>query len=389
MKVYHLEFAKLGKTISGGENCMIENIKYFASKKIKNIILTTDNGKKSYEKLGIKENKYIRYKTIKTYDFEKKSHPFISYLQRTPKAVKLIKQLKPRDKDTIICHNDFFPNSIPCYHLAKKNKETKVIYWEHMIAPSLFRGYEGEFTGKFNIPGPRLINYRLNQILYRKIAPARAIILTHNPYYKEILKRKYPNNRIHVLKKYAGIENPPISKKKIYDIAWMGRFHKQKGLLEVIEILKKIKKEMPKANLLIIGDGEKDIKKDFFKKVEEENLSKNIKYVGFVSGEKKLELLSKAKIFLMTSYFESYGQVNIEAMQLGLPVVMYDLPVYGFIKSGAIRVPIKDNKAMAKESLSLLKNKRLYDKTRKQAIEFSSDFSWKATGKELYELIKS
>jgi hypothetical protein len=50
--IYHLEFAKTGYNLSGGENCMLENISFFTGKGFKNILLTTDNGVETYKTLS-------------------------------------------------------------------------------------------------------------------------------------------------------------------------------------------------------------------------------------------------------------------------------------------------------------------------------------------------
>ena len=71
MKVFHVEFAKTGYSLSGGEKCMIEIIKYFKSKKLKNIVLTTDNGKETYQRLGLIEDEFLTYITIESSPTEK------------------------------------------------------------------------------------------------------------------------------------------------------------------------------------------------------------------------------------------------------------------------------------------------------------------------------
>ena len=93
MKIYHVNFTTLGKTVSGGETTLINMVRFFVSKKIKNIILTTDNGKKMVINAGLKESQFVAYKAIETYEFEQKHHPFISYIQRTREAIKFVKSL--------------------------------------------------------------------------------------------------------------------------------------------------------------------------------------------------------------------------------------------------------------------------------------------------------
>lgn len=389
MVIYHIEFAKTGTGLSGGEKCMIENIKYLKKQKKKNILLTTDNGRLTYEKLGLKEDDFFKYKTINSYGYEKKHHIFLSYLRRTLQALKLIKKIKINDQDVLFCHSEFFPNSIPFYFLSRKNNKSKLFYWFHMLAPDIFKGYGGHFTNKFKTPSLALIHYKLNQNLYRRLTSENGTILTVNHFYKEYLGKKYPKNKIYVIKKYGGVNIPNFKEKdKKYDLIWMGRFHQQKGLYELIKIVTLLKKHKENIKVIVLGGENDHIEYKFKRTVKNLNLERNIFYKGFISGEKKFKYLIKSKIFLMTSFYESFGQVNLEAMKCGLPVVAYNLPVFSIFKKGMIKVPILNNEKFMQEVLRLLNNKKHYKNKSKEALEYASAFSWNKTGREIYNLMK-
>lgn len=387
MKVYHFEFSKLGDTISGGEKCLIELVRYFKKKGLKNVLLTTDNGKETYIKQGLKEDKLLEYKIIKSYSFERKTHPFISYIQRTFKALKLVKSLKIEPEDVLICHNEYLPDSLPFRLLSGRNPKNRIFYFLHMVAPSLFRGYEGEFTGKWKMPHLNILHYILTQKIYRMLFRKRGTLIAYNPYYLEHMKKKYGANKIYTIRHFGGTEEFHASAKKEYDLAWVGRFHAQKGLFELIDIVKKLNSRGRKVKVLLIGDGEQAIKKRFFDMARENGIEKQIDYRGFLTGGEKDKLLLKSKIFAMTSYFESFGIVVIEAMKRGLPVVAYNLPVYGVFKKGIIKVPVLDNESFSKAIIKLLDDKSVYGRYSKKAVSFSKPYSWDATGEEIYRLI--
>ena len=389
MRMIHVEFAKTGENLSGGEKCTIENIKYFQSKGIRNVLLTTDNGKKVYESLGLCEGKFMKYYTISSYEFEKRHHIFLSYIYRTRQALKLVKYFRIFDNDVLFCHSEFFPNSIPFYFLSRKSDKTKLFYWFHMLAPSLFKGYEGEYTNRYNLPDLALIHYKINQLVYRLLTKSRGIILTVNPFYKNILSKLYPKNFVYDLKKYSGVKTIKNlnNAKKIYDLVWMGRFHKQKGLFEIPEILDILKKYKEDISLAIIGGGDKKIQDRFLKIINERNLGSNVKLFGHISSDDKFRIIQSSKIFIFPSYYESFGQVALEAMANGLPVISYDLPVYVVFSEGIIKVPLLNNMKFAEEIVKLLRNKKNYSEKSKDALEYASTFSWEKTGKEIYNLI--
>ena len=85
---------------------------------------------------------------------------------------------------------------------------------------------------------------------------------------------------------------------------WAGRFHEQKGLFEIVDILKRVREKKKDVRLLLLGDGNKKIKKKLFEMIEKNNLNKNIDYRGFIIGKEKDKLIKKCKIFMMTSYYE-------------------------------------------------------------------------------------
>jgi len=141
--IYHIEYAKNGDiAASWWEICMLENIKYFVSKWEKNIILTTQNGKKAFIKWWLVESELLAYHIIETKDPRTLVALLINYFSRVFLAKNAISKMNINDDDIIFCHSDFFPNSLPLYFLSKKNKNAKILFYFHMKYPSIFRWYE-------------------------------------------------------------------------------------------------------------------------------------------------------------------------------------------------------------------------------------------------------
>lgn len=386
MKVYHIEFAKSGTGISGGEMWMVELIKYLIKRKVKNILLTTDNGKEAYERLGLVEGKYLSYKTINSYRLETKTHIFISYLVRTFQAITCTKKQQIRPTDVIICHSEFFPNSIPFRLVSGKSPHTFAMF--HMLAPDIFKGYKGHFANRLQWPSPTIVHFKLNQWLYLRMMRQATTIITNNGYYRKILSKKCPRNDIYVLRRYAGAEKIVRKKSKMYDLLWMGRFHPQKGLLEVPKVIQAIKKHRPNIRVAVLGGGNERMLLRFQKEIDDLKLNQNIAYKGFVTGSEKYDYIAKSKIFLMTSSYESFGIVSLEALKNGVPVVAYDLPVYSVFTKGMLKIPLAHRDKMAKAVLGLLSNKNLYQKTSLEAQSFAENFNWSNTANEVFKLME-
>ena len=67
-------------------------------------------------------------------------------------------------------------------------------------------------------------------------------------------------------------------------------------------------------------------------------------------GGEKIKILKQSRLFVLPSFYESWGMVAAEAMAAGLPVVAYSLPVYqDLFSKGINQVKIGDKMVFAKD----------------------------------------
>lgn len=130
---------------------------------------------------------------------------------------------------------------------------------------------------------------------------------------KKIMCIGNPVNTIEILDKIKG----KILKKK-YDICCVARITEQKNPFRFIKVIKALVQEDNKLKAVWVGDGE--LKDKMLKKISEEGLDENIKLVGFQNNP--YIYMAQSKIFLLTSDWEGYGLVAVEALTLGLPCVV-------------------------------------------------------------------
>lgn len=125
--------------------------------------------------------------------------------------------------------------------------------------------------------------------------------------------RRLPRNEY--LKKFAGVDRQPG---KI--IVSMGRLHKKKRFALLIEAFADLLDYFGDATVLIAGadDGEKE---NLEKQIERFNLQGKVFLVGALKGQDKAEFLAGADLFVLPSYSENFGNVYLEAMAAGLPIV--------------------------------------------------------------------
>ncbi|OON90594.1 MAG: hypothetical protein ATN32_03560 [Candidatus Epulonipiscium fishelsonii] len=115
--------------------------------------------------------------------------------------------------------------------------------------------------------------------------------------------------------------------KKAYDIIFIGRFMPEKDPIKFIEIISELVKTKQLKNLNCVMIGEGKLKKDCKQLIYNLNLKNNIDMVGFLDNP--YIYLKNSKLLCMTSKWEGFGLVAIEALALGVPVVAK--PVGGLI----------------------------------------------------------
>ena len=104
---------------------------------------------------------------------------------------------------------------------------------------------------------------------------------------------------------------------KKYDLVFCGRMTKQKDPLLFVELVEKLKKKFPGIKTVMLGDGE--MKGEVKDRIVEKDLQNNIEMLGFV--EDPIQYMAESKALVMTSSWEGFGLVAVEAMAVGTPVV--------------------------------------------------------------------
>ncbi len=137
-----------------------------------------------------------------------------------------------------------------------------------------------------------------------------------------------------------------IKESEEYYVA-IGRFVKQKNYSMMINGFKMFVNDAPSEKLLIFGDGEE--KKEIEQLILENSLKNNVFLMG--KSDNIPKILVKAKAFLMTSDYEGMPNAMLEAMAVGVPVIVTDCPCGGprmIINNNenGILIPVKDEHAL-------------------------------------------
>ncbi len=109
-------------------------------------------------------------------------------------------------------------------------------------------------------------------------------------------------------------------------LLFMSRIEPKKGLDLLIPSLEKLLTEGFDFHFVLAGSNPQD--QDYEAKIKQQinnsGLGKHTTITGFVRGETKLGLLQEADLFVLPSYYENFGIAVVEAMAMGLPVLISD-----------------------------------------------------------------
>jgi glycosyltransferase involved in cell wall biosynthesis len=159
--------------------------------------------------------------------------------------------------------------------------------------------------------------YLLATLKFAKILAVSNSIFSEYVFGGQIVKKSIVvSNSINideVLKKAKQVEDHELN----YDVIFLGRLAIQKNPLRFIELVKRVIIDYPDLKAALIGDG--PLRTQCQERINSLNLAKNIAILGFKSNP--YGILAASKVLCITSDWEGYGLVALEALALGIPVV--------------------------------------------------------------------
>ena len=100
---------------------------------------------------------------------------------------------------------------------------------------------------------------------------------------------------------------------------FLGRIGERKGVYDLLSVLHHHKADLDGKYLLELGgDGETKKLEDL---ITQHGLEDSVKFLGFVTGDRKEKLLRAADVYILPSYNEGLPISILEAMSFGLPII--------------------------------------------------------------------
>lgn len=236
---------------------------------------------------------------------------------------------------------------------------------------------------------------KLTEWLYLHFTYQNTQFLTISQSSKDDLIREGINQRnITVLPMGATIPKnlKTYEKEKTPTLIYVGRFSRSKGIEDAIIALQKVLKNFPKTQLWVVGYGEEQYRDHLLNLAKRLEVQDNVTFWGFISEEKKFELLQRASVLVAPSIKEGWGLIVPEAAAMGTPSVVYNSPGLKDVLGGSIfKTIVKSNtpEQLSKEIITLLENKDLDRQLQKKKNEIRIQFDWDKTADAALQILKN
>jgi glycosyltransferase involved in cell wall biosynthesis len=192
------------------------------------------------------------------------------------------------------------------------------------------------------------------------------------------------------LSKFVYVNNPQNNDKQDgngYTIVSCGRLIKPKNFDGLLRAFKKVHEIMP-CRLIIIGEGEEH--QHLYDLANELKISRHVEFTGY--REDTNRFYSIADLFVLNSSFEGFGNVIVEAMACGLPVIATkcggpeDIVIDG---ENGLLIPSNDENALARSIVQLLSDKNVRHSMAQKASVRAKLFSAEVITEKYAILFKS
>ncbi len=308
------------------------------------------------------------FKQVSGFDTERLGL-FLSYALRTLSS---LRRRLPIGGGILYSSSDFFPDLIFAFWQKILNRNLIWVAGMYLVAPSPFQSSDARSLRGITY----WLTQRLGVMLMRWKADNICVLCQEDMAY--LVKFGISTDKVIVIS--GGIDFDILSavpeQKKQYHGCFLGRFHHQKGLPELIRIWRRVVDIIPDAKLVIAGWGRRSWVDRINALVAECNLQENVSMPGFVDNQRKFALLKASKVFLFPSSYESWGIVVAEALASGTPVVAFDIPAMRKFSLGVSLVPCDHLDGFAEKIVELLQDDLYYEEISSAAIGAARGFRW-------------
>ncbi|GAC1308840.1 MAG: hypothetical protein NVSMB21_14680 [Vulcanimicrobiaceae bacterium] len=249
----------------------------------------------------------------------------------------------------------------------------------------MFHVHQRVFEKHLPVPISTLFKWIEARVMPAVYAKSRFIAIS-NDTKADVVALGVEAERVHVA--VSGIDPllRPGAKAERPTILYLGRLKAYKRVDRLVDDLPSILAAVPDVELVVAGTG--DFEPALRARVRDLGVESAVRFEGFVSEDRKRELMGEAWLFAMPSEMEGWGLTLIEANACGTPCVGYDVPGVGeAILDGLSGSLVRNGASMAPAIVRMLTDSDLRERLVAGALTRALDFSWEATTRAILETV--
>ncbi len=157
-----------------------------------------------------------------------------------------------------------------------------------------------------------------------------------------------------------------------------------KNIMTLLKAFHSICDKIEKYNLILIGRTTDDV----VEYVKSNKLEERIIITGFIEEDEKNKYLLNCRLYVNPTLFEGFGMTAVEAIMLGAPCLLSDIPVNREVTMGFADFysPPDDSKILANKILDLLSEKPNDDELKNRAKIVAQKYNYINAASEYVEI---
>lgn len=296
-------------------------------------------------------------------------------------------EIYKEQKFDLMTVHDFPPfyNGIGARLLWQKIKVPYILEFHHIS------GYPKAANLKEKIYANQLVWKLYWKIFGSKAKAVRVVNQNQTPEF--LINAGVPENKIsYIPSAYIDLEIfKPMNLEKEYDLIFVGRLEKNKGINLLLEALLEIKKlrnrEMDNISLLVVGEG--PLREGLLRYCAN-SLKDNVVFYGWAKDSQEVaKLLNQSKVLVMPSYNEGGPRVVLEAMACGVPVLATNVGLMpDLANKNAVKITDWNAEDIANKAKELFENEYERKILSQTGIEIAKQFEKKEVVKNYADRLK-
>jgi glycosyltransferase involved in cell wall biosynthesis len=188
----------------------------------------------------------------------------------------------------------------------------------------------------------------------------------------------------HALYRRTGVPRSPTPL-----IGYIGRLKKYKSIEQLLRALPAVLAQVPDLRLVVIGEGDDRGRLESISRAL--GLASTVEFTGYVTDEKKVELLQHIWFKVTTSSKEGWGLTVLEANACGTAVIASNVQgLRDAVKDGetGLLYTYGDVKELAQKIIQLVRDESLRDSLSANAVRWAQSFTWDVAAERTLALLE-